>query len=270
SLGFDTVYHLPLAASTKRLDAISLSDADIKRFSAEISFIGKLYDSAFDYYLKPLSEPLKDTILKMINSQANVYTGYFLDDMITRPLLDLINSEYQNAAGYENLILSKEALSYAMAAQVTRIERLIILHNLSLNHELKVYSHENNPYLEQSIYMGTAQYYTEMPKIFKLSKINLNINLKNSLSGLPLRVIDIMGSGGFLLTNHQAEYDEHFKDGHDLVIYHSIEEAMEQAKYYLTHDDERLKIAANGHNIIKEYYSYERQIAVILHTAGLL
>ena len=107
NLGFDTVFHLPLAASTKRLDAISISDADRKRFSSEISFIGKLYASSFDDYLKPLSAPLKDTLLAMVNSQTNVFDKYFLDDMITKQLLDLMNGEYKNTPGYEDLIFQK-------------------------------------------------------------------------------------------------------------------------------------------------------------------
>ena len=38
--------------------------------------------------------------------------------------------------------------------------------------------------------------------MFANSKVNLNITLRNIKTGIPLRALDIMGAGGFLLTNY--------------------------------------------------------------------
>lgn len=268
--GFDTVFHLPLAVSAERLDALVYTEADIARFSSEISFVGKLYPSDLDYLIAPLSQPLKDVLLSMVDTQLKIYGNYFLNEAITDDLLGLINMEYAKAPAYAQLHLTRKELSYALATQITRIERLTILGQLAKSHQVKVYSRENHPYLAATTYCGTAQYHTEMPKIFKLSKINLNINLKISQTGLPLRVMDILGAGGFLLTNDQAEYREHFVNERDIVIYDSIEDAVAKADYYLNHEDQRREIAAHGHKIVKEHYSYEHLIAVLLQTVGLL
>ena len=267
--GFDTVFHLPLAVSTNRLDALSCTKDDIAQFSSEISFVGKLYPSDLDYILAPLSKPLKDTLLSMVDIQLKIYGNYFLNDAITDNLLQLINAEYANNPGYAQLHISREELSYALATQITRIERLTILGQLAKSHQVKVYSRENHPYLSATTYCGTAQYNTEMPKIFRLSKINLNINLKISQTGLPLRVMDILGAGGFLLSNYQEEFNEHFVNGEDIVIYNSMEDAVDKADYYLSHEDIRQKIAQSGHEKVKQHYSYEHLIAVMLKTVGL-
>ena len=52
-----------------------------------------------------------------------------------------------------------------------------------------------------------------MPLVFQNSKINLNITLRSIKNGIPLRAIDIMGAGGFLLTNYQNDFGLHFTDG---------------------------------------------------------
>lgn len=38
-------------------------------------------------------------------------------------------------------------------------------------------------------------------------------------TGLPLRIWDILGAGGFVLTNYQTEIPEYFEIGKDLETY---------------------------------------------------
>ena len=63
---------------------------------------------------------------------------------------------------------------------------------------------------------GFAKTNTEMPIIFHQSKINLNLTAKSIRSGLSLRIFDVLGCEGFLITNYQAELPEHFNIGEDL------------------------------------------------------
>ena len=95
-------------------------------------------------------------------------------------------------------------------------------------------------------------YYTEMPKVFYMSKINLNITSKSMESGIPQRVWDILAVGGFCLTNYQPELEDYFEIGRDLVVYHDISECEELIGYYLTHERERLQIALNGYKRVQQ------------------
>ena len=62
-----------------------------------------------------------------------------------------------------------------------------------------------------------------------------------------------MGSGGFCLTNFQAEMPEYFKDGYDLVMFYSYTDMVEKAKYYLSHDSLRETIAQRSAQKIKDF-----------------
>lgn len=109
---------------------------------------------------------------------------------------------------------------------------------------------------------------TEMPKIFHLSKLNLNMTIKPIMEGLPLRIFDILGCGGFCMTNYQAELPELFEIGQEIEAYSSLEELVEKCDYYLTHEDERRRIAENGYKKVCEKYTYYHRIKEMI-TNGL-
>lgn len=88
-----------------------------------------------------------------------------------------------------------------------------------------------------------------------------------SINFFPLAAaLDIMGSRGVLLSNFQPELAEYFNDGQDLILYSSMEEAVDKAAYYLKHDDARRQLALNGYEKIKEYFTYEDCIQKMLTT----
>lgn len=95
-----------------------------------------------------------------------------------------------------------------------------------------------------------------MPLAFSQSKINLNISLKTIRTGIPLRVIDVLGCGGFVLSNYQEELFEYFNVGEELVVYENIEDLFYKAKYYLEHEDERKQIALAGFERVKRDFTF--------------
>lgn len=104
---------------------------------------------------------------------------------------------------------------------------------------------------------GRVDYKTQMPLVFAGSKINLNISLRSIHSGIPLRVLDIMACGGFVLTNWQPEIEEYFVEGAEVAMFHSLEECMEKIDYYLQHEEKRKQIAEAGRKKVLEEFSYQ-------------
>lgn len=104
---------------------------------------------------------------------------------------------------------------------------------------------------------GRVDYHTQMPLVFAGSRINLNISLRSIHSGIPLRVLDIMACGGFVLSNWQPEIAECFGEGVEIVTFRSLEECMDKVWYYLSHEEERRQIAEAGYRKVKEKFSYE-------------
>lgn len=268
--GFKNVYHMPLAANPRRLGRIKLSSNDISKYSSDISFVGNLYQSNLDLYMSAMSEDVKEVLLEAVNIQMNLHGKYIIEDLLTDDLMTMINSHFREISDKATFSLSKEALSYAMSAEATRKERIVLLKFLSNRFNLNIYSNENNELLKSANYKGTCDYYTEMYKIFMASKINLNINLKISQSGVPLRAMDVFGSGGFLLSTFQPEIEEYFGDGDGVVLFDSIEDAYYKAEYYLKHENERISIATKGREIVENNFTYDIQFEKIFEVSGLI
>ena len=146
-------------------------------------------------------------------------------------------------------------------AQIERIESLLKRAKVG---RVNWYCDKMYDELPNIYYKGTASYFDEMPKVFAASKINMNFTIKNIRTGLPLRVWDVLGAGGFLLTNFQPELLMYFENEKDLVYYDSLDDMQKKAQYYLTHEEERMEIARNGHEKVKKLHSYDKRVQQIL------
>ena len=109
-----------------------------------------------------------------------------------------------------------------------------------------------------------------MPYVFKCSKINLNITLRSIKNGIPLRCMDIMGAGGFLMTNYQSDFLNHFTPDVDFVYFESKEDLINKCSYYLAHDDIRMEIANNGHRKVCQFHNYQTRLNEIFTIVGLI
>ncbi len=269
ALGGINIYHLPLATNAKRFQSIKISAQDRDTYSADISFIGKFYDSPLKQLMSCQSDYDKGYISAILDTQINVYGYNFIEEMISDELLFRINSCLQTAFPGSSAV-TKRGFIQSIATQVTNTERLALANLLGEYHNMTYYSTEQPESLKHLKYGGTAKYFTEMPKIFQLSKLNLNPTLKSIQSGIPLRALDILGSGGVLFSNYQLELAEYFTDGVDVIMYESIEDALCKADYYLTHEEERIQIARNGYQKALTDFSYPPKIEFMLETAGVL
>ncbi len=267
--GFQNVFHMPLAVNVERLDALQITEEDKRKFTCDVSMVGQLYESVLPDLLEFADAYDSGYISALIETQLKLYGCYLFDDVVTDELTERMNAVYNRIPG-NPLHLETEALRVHMAKEVTNLERSILLEEIAAGCKLNLYSPNKGNLSDNVNWKGSAGYFDEMPKIFKLSKINLNISLKCIQSGIPLRALDILASGGFLLSNYQPELAEYFIDGEDLVMYYSMEDALEKCEYYLNHEEERLVIARNGYEKVKALFGYEGRLREILIIAGLL
>ena len=152
---------------------------------------------------------------------------------------------------------------YFIARKMANMERTSILSRLSDNFSVNVYTPNATPELPKIHNRGPVDYYNHMPYILNHSKINLNITLRSIKSGIPLRGIDIMGAGGFLMSNFQADFYDYFTPGEDCVLFESEDDLVKKCSYYLSHDNERRQIALNGFEKVNEYHTYEKRLGEI-------
>ncbi|MBP3804762.1 MAG: glycosyltransferase [Oribacterium sp.] len=268
--GIKNVHYLPLAASTKRLDSIIPTGTDKKKYSADISFVGSLYTERKQYYeeIAPKLDPYTlGYIDGIINSQLQVDGVNFVEECLTPDITQKIQKA-SNIYPYPDSIETLEYLyaNYIINRQITIIERKELLTLIGAHHPLKLYTYkQNNSFSPKGVHnMGPANYFTEMPLVFKLSKINLNITLRSIQHAIPLRVFDILGSGGFLLSNFQRDLQYHFVPGEDFVYYESRKDLLDKIDYYLVNENERMDIARNAHRKIKEQHTFNVRVKEII------
>lgn len=95
---------------------------------------------------------------------------------------------------------------------------------------------------------------------FAESKIVFDISIRDDLN---MRLFESMATGSMLLTNWLPTLSELFVDGKHLVTYKTLDEMVEKAKYYLTHDEERQKIAEAGKEEVLKNHTYKNRVETI-------
>lgn len=153
--------------------------------------------------------------------------------------------------------------------KVSANERIQMMNLLAEKFAIELYTLSDTSKLQNVILKGPANSSTEMPKIYQLSRINLNPTIKPIKTGLPQRIWDILSCGGFLITNYQSELAEYFDLGIDLETYSSMEELMDKCAYYLLHEEERRQIAQNGFEKIKTCHTIQMRLLQMLQLAGM-
>lgn len=104
-------------------------------------------------------------------------------------------------------------------------------------------------------------------EIFRSSKISLNLHRESSYrfaGSLNYRTFEILGAGGFELMEYLSGVEEVFRLGSEIVVARSGKEAVELAQYYLEHDEERERVASQGHRRVMEEHTVARRVDRLL------
>lgn len=257
------VFYLPLAAATERFDKVvaNVTQEDRRKYSRDISFVGSLYieKNPLRKIENKLPEFVKGYIDGVVSASLKVMGYNFMEETITEDIVSAIKKAgpiFYFAKDSVTDISGFLAAHFYLGMEAAEKERILTLNTLAQYFDVDLYTRSDTFELKNVHVHGGVKTLTEMPKIFNLSKINLNMTIKPIQTGLPLRIFDIMGCGGFCMTNFQAELPEMFEIGVDLEAYGSLEELVDKCSYYLTHEDERQQIALNGYRKVKEYHGY--------------
>lgn len=267
------VFYLPLATNVRQKDNLlaDTSAADLKRFSAEVSFIGSLYTEKCAY--DRLSDPpayLKGYLDGLMEAQLKIYGYFFVEELLSD---EIVSAFIDHFPGFyrlpgDNFLSDRATLAQLyIGTKITVMERDRIMRMLSEKYPVSIYTGSDTSAYPKLKNCGFAKTLTEMPIVFHQSKINLNLTAKSIRSGLSLRIWDILGSGGFCITNYQPELPDLLPPGEYLDSYGSFEELDEKVHYYLTHDKEREEIAHNGYEYVKAHHTYPIRLSQMLQLA---
>ncbi len=263
--GLEHIYYLPMAVNTKRLSDLSKMNGTLSAYRTEVSLVGQLYMSTLPMLKEWMNPYEKGWIEGLIAAQNQVYSDFFIEELLTPEFMESVNAGF--AKKQEGLSVNKRQLSFSIATYLTYVDRISLLSVLSQRFHTDLYTDKigdaERLVLGKTRIHGPVDYKTQMPLVFKASKINLCPVLRNNTNAIPLRAVDVMGSGGFLMTNFHMGMAEAFEDGKEFVMYHCVEEAVDLAGYYLEHDDQRQKIAENGFAKMEKEYRYRDRILAL-------
>jgi len=280
-MGVKHIWYLPLAVDTERMDALlgapeeagrrkATQDPEMQKYRGDVAFVGSLYErNSYDKIKNRLPEYLRGYFDAVMEAQLNISGANIVEPMLTTNILEQLQEYFQlekSEGSFSDLGLIFQTT--VLGFKIAEIERRRALIELSKHYKVNVYSNSDVSDLLRIQYCGSVDYWSEMPKVFRMSKINLNFTIPNIKSGIPLRIWDVLGCGGFLLTNYQAEIPYYFKEGEDLVCFDGLEDLCEKVGYYLEHEEERKRIAWNGYRKVREKHSYIERIRTILDTVA--
>ncbi|MDE7015545.1 MAG: glycosyltransferase [Kineothrix sp.] len=264
--GVKNVFYLPLAAPVNYYDNLNAEEG--KRYSADISFVGSTYNEArqdFFQYIDKVDEYTSGYLQAIMKMQSELYGNFILEELLTDNILRELQKVCPIKKGEDEW--ETDAWVYAnyfLARKMTGEQRVEQLEMLGENHQVKLYAPEQEEDIKNVINCGMVDYVKEMPLVFKNTKINLNMTLRSIHTGIPLRAMDIMGCGGFLLTNYQQDFLEYFEPGVDYIYYASKKDMLYLVDYYLNHEEERMEIARNGYRKVKKGHTYKDRIEQLL------
>ncbi len=277
----ECIFHLPLASAVDRFDKVisSISDLDRKRFTSDISFVGSTYREKDNYEdLGKLSDYVQGYVEALISSSFGIY-GYY---SVKEALNEQVVSEIKEAAGKGFPVIDgaiKNIDTYAVShryigTHLAVRERERTLSELAKRFKVDLYTKSDVSALKTGSENSAAGLFAhpgvdtlnEMPKIFNLTRINLNMTMRPIETGLPLRCFDILGCGGFLMTNYQSEIEDMFVTGQDLEVYSSLDELIDKCTYYLSHEEERAAIARNGYEKVRKNHTHINRLKDMLAT----
>lgn len=266
--GVMQIWYLPLGVNIRRLDAIRYSQEDYESYRCDLSFIGNMYQNKQSLDLLPYSDYTWGYIEGILKAQLRINFNSMLDELMTPELVAMM-AEIYPPMDSRYTMQQRDSMRNMMATSITQRERFLIVKKLSEHYSMDLYTYSNTEDFPNVRAKGVIGYFTGMPRVFKFSKINLNISHRMIATGIPLRVMDVLGVGGFLMSNYQQDMGEEFRDGEHLAIYYSVEDLVEKTGFYLQHDEERKRIAHNGHELVCKKFTMEKLLTEMFQMASI-
>lgn len=267
--------HLPLGVEEREFaDVLEEASAERRQhYACDASFVGSLYNDDHNRLRKLLKDTQTRPYLRgyldgLITAQQNVYGYRFTEQVLDETAVAEITAGCGLSLGQMYEYTPRELAATAVDREITAREREAVLLAAAAVCQTQLYTGsalsaelKAAPQLD---YRGYADNKTEMPLIFHESRINLNVTSRSIESGIPLRILDVLSCGGFCITNYQPEVEELLTDGEELVMYTDMDDLQAKLRYYLEHDEERMRIARNGRQAVRKRFALADRLRSML------
>jgi len=260
ALGHQHLHYLPLGTDNALFRPMKKTELpDWGRFEA--AFVGNSMTDAVARKIRELNLP--ESLLPKVDQAAELFTGSPGYDV--RPHLaaaGLLDSAPVDGFNEAELI-DLEALILWRATQVYRLAMLKALKGLPLT---VVGDLGWEDFLRGDGFRlhPPLNYYDHLPAFYNLCEINLNATSLQMKTGLNQRIFDVPACGGFLLTDDREQLFEHFEPDKETAVFSSPEEARDKAGFFLSHPEERERIAQAAHKRVLDQHTYLHRVSELI------
>ena len=277
------IFHLPLGANAERIDRTleercgkmgsgssgTGAEAAQGGYRYDVSFVGSLYKEKDPYldYKGKLAPWYRGFFDGLVQAQLKVPGQSLIEETVGEKQISVLrqmDSGFYPSDYSVHDISHFVAVNHYLSPHVTYLERVRNLNLLAQYFSVDFFTRSDTSDLKGVHCHGGVSSLTEMPEVFRRSKINLNMTLRSIQTGLPQRIWDVLACRGFLLTNYQAELPDCFVIGQHLEAYETPAEMAEKIDYYLKHEEEREEIAEAGYLYVKEHATVEMRVAQMI------
>jgi spore maturation protein CgeB len=234
---YDSVRHIPeIAECAKDFDIVfTYEPNDLAPLSkmAPTKFLPMAYDSHLYYPI--VQQGTKSADVLFVGALAGYHNR--------RKLLELLADKLRNR---QLRIWTDSARMYSL----NRISDLLIIAGRS-NTELRwqTISHET------------------VNRLYNDARICLNIHHSQSMRAVNPRNFEILGSGGFLLTDREFMCVDGITRGEHYVTYSTIGELLDMIEYFIENEDERENLSKRGHQAVQREHTYLHRARRIAYEA---
>lgn len=263
------IFYLPLGAPTQRVTKLLGNTSDYKY---DVSFVGSLYKEKDPFLSTSLSQKQKEKFAGYIDSQSekSSYGLDYIEKSVSDEDIAALKASDKNFYCSDRSVMDLDhfvAVNDYISPHMAYLERVKLFNYIArkTDYRMHLFTRSDTAELDKKVcvHEGVSTL-KEMPFVFRQSKINLNCTMRSIQTGIPQRIWDVLACRGFLITNNQPEIHEYFTVGKHLETYDSDEELLEKINYYLTHDDEREKIANAGYEeVVAKHDILQRIISII-------
>ena len=268
--GFENVSHIPLATNPARRFPLQLSEHERRHYQAPLSFVGAsmanqatAYRHRFIALAKThgVSDPIPK-LERLLERQREDYSTFQIPNLLEDCFPGLLQKVKE-----EERDLNIVSLVGEISAAEKRFAYISGLSELGIH----VWGDPHWDALRRSpvTYRGQARHFEELTRIYCASQINIDIGRIYQSDIITMRVFDVLGCGGFLLTEENDALTEHFAVGEELETYRTLDELRRKALYYLNHPDKARSIARRGHERVLRDHTIAQRVGVMLEEMAL-
>ncbi|AIY85855.1 MULTISPECIES: glycosyltransferase [unclassified Thermotoga] len=136
-------------------------------------------------------------------------------------------------------------------------------------YSIKIYGSPPPYYVNTSnqllgIYTGRYLANEEKAKAWRYAKISLNTLHPGEIESVNVRVFEITGAGGFLLTPYRKCLEDLFVIGEEIEVYYSLNDMIDKIDHYLKNSEKREKIREKGQKRALMEHTYEQRLRTML------